>query len=625
MMAKLKICLDAGHYGKYNRSPAVSSYYESDMSWKLHLLLKKYLEEYGVEVITTRANQANDLPLETRGYTARGCNLFLSIHSNAVGSAVNESVDYPLACCCVSGKADALGLKLAQCVQSTMGTKQAGRITKRTLTNGKDYYGVLRGAAAVGVTGILLEHSFHTNTKATNWLLSDSNLDKLAKAEVNVIAAHYGLQKTESVKPLSETTCRLYIGYASSGDINSICSLVNGLGIKTEVVNGYITTGLASKGDQTTILNKCKELGVPCVVYKETTTSNTTTSPSTTTKGLQATSLKSLTEEQIVSKVGSLFTEDQKKTGVLASVSMAQFLLESAYGKSELAQNANNCFGMKQNLSGNTWAGSTWDGKSIYNKLTKEFVEGEYIEKTLPFRKYDCIEDGIADHSAYLVGAKNGTNLRYAGLKGETNYQKAAQIIKDGGYATSPTYVTSLCNVIQKWNLTKYDVVKPVTSTQTSTNTSTSTTTGVKFSKGDEIKLVAGAKYTNGKSIPSWVLKSKLYFRDVKSNGDIVFSILKVGAITGTVSPKYVVGNSSTSTFKPYKVKVICKELNIRKTPKWGKADVVGSIKDNGVYTIIDETTLGLTKFGLLKSSERNGVNYRDRWISLGSAYVKKV
>ena len=43
-----------------------------------------------------------------------------------------------------------------------------------------------------------------------------------------------------------------------------------------------------------------------------------------------------------------------------------------------------------------------------------------------------------------------------AGLKGETNYQKAAQIIKDGGYATSPTYVTNLCNVIQKWNLTKY-------------------------------------------------------------------------------------------------------------------------------------------------------------------------
>jgi N-acetylmuramoyl-L-alanine amidase len=55
-MAKIKICLDAGHYGKYNRSPAVKEYYESDMNWKLHNMLKKYLEEYGFEVIQTRAN-----------------------------------------------------------------------------------------------------------------------------------------------------------------------------------------------------------------------------------------------------------------------------------------------------------------------------------------------------------------------------------------------------------------------------------------------------------------------------------------------------------------------------------------------------------------------------------------
>ena len=46
----------------------------------------------------------------------------------------------------------------------------------------------------------------------------------------------------------------------------------------------------------------------------------------------------------------------------------------------------------------------------------------------------------IADHSAYLLGAKNGSKLRYDGLKGCTDYKKAAQIIKDGGYATSLTY-----------------------------------------------------------------------------------------------------------------------------------------------------------------------------------------
>ena len=172
--------------------------------------------------------------------------------------------------------------------------------------------------------------------------------------------------------------------------------------------------------------------------------------------GLQATSLKSMSEADIVAKVGPLFTADQKKTGILASVSMAQFVLESSYGKSELAQNANNCFGMKSRLSGNTWSGSTWDGSS-YLKKTQEYTNGQYITVTASFRKYSCIEDSIADHSAYLLGAMNGSKKRYDGLKGMTNYRAAIQLIKDGGYATSPTYVDNLCNIIEKWNLTKYD------------------------------------------------------------------------------------------------------------------------------------------------------------------------
>lgn len=182
-------------------------------------------------------------------------------------------------------------------------------------------------------------------------------------------------------------------------------------------------------------------------------------SGSSTGKGLQATAFKDLTEAQVIAKVGSLFTADQKKSGVLASVSMAQFIRESGYGKSELAQNANNCFGMKKSLSGNTWSGSSWDGSSIYTKKTQEQnTDGSYVTITADLRKYPCVEDSIADHSAYLLGAKNGSKLRYDGLKGCTDYKKAAQIIKDGGYATSLIYVEHLCNIIERWNLTQYDV-----------------------------------------------------------------------------------------------------------------------------------------------------------------------
>lgn len=114
---------------------------------------------------------------------------------------------------------------------------------------------------------------------------------------------------------------------------------------------------------------------------------------------------------------------------------------------------------MKCSLSGNTWSGSVWDGKSKYTKKTQEqHTDGSYETITADFRKYPCIEDSIADHSAYLLGAKNGNKLRYEGLKGCTDYKKAAQIIKDGGYATSLTYVDKLCSIIERWKLTDYDV-----------------------------------------------------------------------------------------------------------------------------------------------------------------------
>lgn len=187
----MKICLDAGHYGKYNRSPAVKSYYESEMNWKLHLLLEKYLTQAGFTVVKTRTDPAKDMALTTRGKAAKGCDLLLSLHSNAVSGGMDETVDYPVAYYPVSGAAKALGETLAACVASVMETKQPGRVSTRRGKHG-DYYGVLRGAAAVGVPGLILEHSFHTNTRAAQWLLDEGNLDKMARAEAQVLADYFG-------------------------------------------------------------------------------------------------------------------------------------------------------------------------------------------------------------------------------------------------------------------------------------------------------------------------------------------------------------------------------------------------------------------------------------------------
>lgn len=164
-----------------------------------------------------------------------------------------------------------------------------------------------------------------------------------------------------------------------------------------------------------------------------------------------------MTEREFIDKIGSLAAQDMKQSGILASITVAQACLESGYGSTELAVNANNLFGMKCSLSGNTWD-SVWDGVSKYTKQTHEQkLDGTIYTVMADFRKYPDILASIKDHSCYLNGAMNGNQKRYEGLSGEKNYRKAAELIKAGGYATDISYVDKLCSLIERWNLTQYD------------------------------------------------------------------------------------------------------------------------------------------------------------------------
>lgn len=174
----------------------------------------------------------------------------------------------------------------------------------------------------------------------------------------------------------------------------------------------------------------------------------------------EAADLLYLTRAERIQRIGEMCMADYQESGVLASVSAAQCILESACLTSELAENANNCFGMKTMLSGNDWEGSTWDGDSVYTKLTGEEYDGTEVTVEADFRQYDSIEESVADHSAYLLGAQSGDgSLRYEGLLGETDYKTAVQIIKDGGYATDSSYVEKVCNIIERYDLTQFDKI----------------------------------------------------------------------------------------------------------------------------------------------------------------------
>ena len=294
--------------------------------------------------------------------------------------------------------------------------------------------------------------------------------------------------------------------------------------------------------------------------------------------GLQASSLKNLSEAEAVTKIGRLFTENQKQSGILACVSMAQFILESNYGKSELAQNANNCFGMKTSLSGNSWSGSAWDGTSVYTKDTKEqHPDGSYSTISANFRKYACVEDSIADHAAYLLGAMNGSKKRYEGLAGCADYKKALQLIKDGGYATSQDYVQNLCGVIERRNLTQYDVAS------------------------------------------GWYRVRKSWKNAVSQKG--AFHELVYAKECADANPGYTVfdpdGKAVYSTTPavsvPYAVRVSISDLNIRKGPGTNYAKT-GQHTGKGVFTIVAESagTGSVKGWGKLKSGAG--------WISLDYA-----
>ena len=195
-----KICIDPGHYGKQNRSPGIPEYYESEMVWKLANLQKKYLEQLGHQVILTRNDPNKDLALVSRGKAAKGCDLFISDHSNAVGSGMNESVshasiirmtdDGTTKC---DDVAKAFAEKIGPVIAQTMGitykvtTRQAQSDRNGDGIKNDNYYGVLHGARLVNVPGIILEHGFHTHSATVRWLLNDTNLDRMAQNEAACI------------------------------------------------------------------------------------------------------------------------------------------------------------------------------------------------------------------------------------------------------------------------------------------------------------------------------------------------------------------------------------------------------------------------------------------------------
>lgn len=151
------------------------------------------------------------------------------------------------------------------------------------------------------------------------------------------------------------------------------------------------------------------------------------------------------TRKQFIEKIAPLAVEDMRRTGVPASLTIAQACLESADGNSGLTQKANNLFGIK----GTGPAGSV-------TMPTKEYVGGKWITVNAQFRKYHTWAESIADHSKLILTGTRDKPTRYHGVLNKDGKTAAYEVWR-GGYATDPAYPQKLISIMDQHNLYKFD------------------------------------------------------------------------------------------------------------------------------------------------------------------------
>jgi hypothetical protein len=251
----------------------------------------------------------------------------------------------------------------------------------------------------------------------------------------------------------------------------------------------------------------------------------------------------------------------------VASPVIAQAIIESGWGKSQLAAKYHNYFGLK--------CGSSWKGKSVNMSTKEEYTAGTLTTIKDNFRVFDSLEDGIKGYFDFI------NTSRYSNLKGVTDPETYVKNIKADGYATSSTYVTTIMNCIKSYNLTQYDGASVA---------------DAKKSVSEVAQEVLAGKWGNGAERKDAITKAGYDYAAVQA---------EVNKLSG---------KTTTSAFVPYDVKVTISDLRIRKGPgtNYAKNGYIAP----GVYTISQESAgKGATKWGKLKSGKG--------WISLD--YVNKV
>jgi peptidoglycan hydrolase-like protein with peptidoglycan-binding domain len=149
-----------------------------------------------------------------------------------------------------------------------------------------------------------------------------------------------------------------------------------------------------------------------------------------------------MSKKMFIESVKEGAIKGHRKYNILPSITIAQAILESGWGTSQLALKANNLFGIK--------AFSSWTGKRI-TFPTKEWYDGKEQVVNAQFRAYDSFSESVEDHNKLL------SSSRYKSVRDSKDYRTACREIFNCGYATDPAYSNKLIKTIEENRLYEFD------------------------------------------------------------------------------------------------------------------------------------------------------------------------
>ena len=225
-----------------------------------------------------------------------------------------------------------------------------------------------------------------------------------------------------------------------------------------------------------------------------------------------------MTKSEFIPTIAPIVVAENKKRGnpLFSSVVIAQAICESGWGQSKIMMKANAIFGIK--------ATSSWKGK-VYNANTQECYDGStYTNITACFRAYNSLAESISDYFDLITKLE-----RYRKACVSNSPLECITAIKNGGYATSPTYINTIMSIINTNNLTKYDNVENSVDNSKSIEELAKEVIAGRYGNGEERKQKLGNLYNEVQKKVNEILKENITSEKIYivKKGDCLCNIAK--------------------------------------------------------------------------------------------------